>query len=422
MSDPMDHDVETTLDRWMDAIAPERAPGRLLEGTFARTMTTSQDRPVPWRRIRIGARPTASFASVAWIVLIVILGIAIVAIALLAGGGPPLLTEASPSATATDTATRSSSPSPPPSPSGQTPIAVTPEATITVERPLFMATDGTAPWLITEAGEVLRIDPTTNSIGATGQVGAAGDPFQGIAASADGVWVTDFVGRHLYRVDPRTLELASTMTTGAALKGVLTAGVDVWAADIRGGAVLRIDPETNKVAATVTVGPPGAAGPNWLGSGLGSVWVDVPNNGTVVRIDSVTNLVQATIAAPEGFTPCGGIAVGADAVWVTGCAAQKQVIVIDAATDTVRAAIQLDGFGYYPTMIDGAPWVALNREREDNGQIVRVDPATDSIDRVVVPGTTFHGGGNIVVAAGSVWVFDALHDTLIRLPLSAFAS
>ena len=49
--------------------------------------------------------------------------------------------------------------------------------------------------------------------------------------------------------------------------------------------------------------------------------------------------------------------------WVTACAEQKQLIVIDAATNTVRATVQLDGFGYYPTMIEGAPWVALNREK-----------------------------------------------------------
>ena len=111
-----------------------------------------------------------------------------------------------------------------------------------------------------------------------------------------------------------------------------------------------------------------------------------------------------------------------DAVWVTGCAEQKQLIVIDTASNTVRATIPLDGFGYYPTMIDGAPWVSLNRERADNGQIVRINPVTDSVDRVLVPGTSFHGGGNLVVAAGSVWVFDDLHAALLRLPLSAFGS
>jgi streptogramin lyase len=414
MSDPMDLDFDLTLDRWMESVAPERAPGSLLEETFARTMTTSQERPMPWRRIRIDTRPKGAYASVAWIALVVILAIAVVAVALLAGGGGPSQLLPVPSA--------KPSPSPSATPPGPPPISVTPEATITVEKPLFMGTDGTVPWLINEAGEIVRIDPATNSIGASSQIGPPGDPYQGLAADADAVWVTDWITRQIFRVDPGTLEVADTITAGSGSKGVIVTDAGVWVADTRGGAVLRIDPATNEVAASVNVGPTGAAGPNWLAAGAESVWVDVPNNGTVSRIDPVTDTVQATIDAPEGFIPCGGIAAGTNEVWVTACAEQKQLIVIDAAENTVRATIQLDGFGYYPTMIDGAPWVSLNRERADNGQIVRIDPLTDSVDRVLIPGTSFHGGGNLVVAAGSVWVFDALHNAVIRLPMSAFGS
>lgn len=419
MSDPIVRDVDQMLDRWIDAVAPERAPTSLLEGTFARTMTTSQARPVPWRQIRIGPRPKATFAPLAWVAVIVILAVAIAAVALFGGGGPPLLPVVTPSPTGTAGAT--TSPSPPASPSGPPPISVTPEATIAVENPLFMATDGTVPWLINQAGEVVRIDPAANKIGASKRIGPSGDPYQGIAADANAVWVTDWTAGHRFRVDPGTLE-ATTTTTASAFKGVIVAEPGVWLADTRGGAVVQIDPVSNLIGASVDVGPTGAAGPNWLAAGLGSVWVDIPNNSTVARIDLATDAVQATIDVPSGFIPCGGIAVGADAAWVTACAEQKQLIVIDAATNTVRATVQLDGFGYYPTMIEGAPWVALNREQADNGQIVRVNPQTDRVDRVLVPGPSFHGGGNLVVAAGSVWVFDALHGTLIRLPLSAFAS
>jgi streptogramin lyase len=417
MSDPMDRNVDLTLDRWMDAVAPERPPSSLLEGTFARTMTASQERRVPWRRVRIRPHRTTAFASIAWVAVAVAVAILVAAVAMLGGGNPPRLTEPTPSPGAT--ASPSPSPDPSPSPSGPLPISVTPEATISVAKPLFMATDGAVPWLINEAGEIVRIDPATNAIGASRRIGPPGDPYQGIAVDSNAAWVTDWVAGKLFRADPGTLEATETTTTGA-LKGVIVTDTGVWVADVRGGVVQRIDPQTMQVAATVNVGPTGPAGPNWLASGLGSVWVDVPSNATVTRVDPVTATVQATINAPEGFLPCGGITVGADAAWVTGCAEQKRLIVIDAADNTVRATVDLDGFGYYPVMIEGAPWVSLNRERADNGQIVRVNPLTDTVDRVIVPGTSFHGGGNLVVAAGSVWVFDAIHDALLRLPLSAF--
>jgi hypothetical protein len=176
MSEPMDLDLDLTLDRWMDAVAPERAPASLLEETFSRTMTTSQHRPMPWRRIRIVARPMAASRSVAWIALVVLLVIALVAVALLAGGGGPPRLVVAPSATP------SPSPSPSAPPSGPPPVSITPEATIAFEKPLFMATDGDVPWLINEAGEIVRLDPTANAIGASGQVGPPGDPYQSLAA------------------------------------------------------------------------------------------------------------------------------------------------------------------------------------------------------------------------------------------------
>ncbi len=215
MSDPIVRDVDQMLDRWIDAVAPERAPTSLLEGTFARTMTTSQARPVPWRQIRIGPRPKAAFAPLAWVAVIVILAVAIAAVALFGGGGPPLLPVVTPSPTGTAGAT--TSPSPPASPSGPPPISVTPEATIAVENPLFMATDGTVPWLINQAGEVVRIDPAANKIGASKRIGPSGDPYQGIAADANAVWVTDWTAGHRFRVDPGTLE-ATTTTTASALR------------------------------------------------------------------------------------------------------------------------------------------------------------------------------------------------------------
>jgi hypothetical protein len=111
-----------------------------------------------------------------------------------------------------------------------------------------------------------------------------------------------------------------------------------------------------------------------------------------------TNAVQATIKPPVEFVPCGGFAIGTDAVWVTGCSEQKQLIRIDPATNTVAEIIKVDGYGNYPTMINGFAWVSLDRGGARNGQIVRISRLTDSVDRVLVPGAPFGGGGNLVVA------------------------
>lgn len=55
-------------------------------------------------------------------------------------------------------------------------------------------------------------------------------------------------------------------------------------------------------------------------------------------------------------------------------------------------------------------------------QTARVAWPFSAVDRVLIPGPSFHGGGNLVVAARSVWVFDDLQSSLMRLPIAAFRS
>jgi hypothetical protein len=136
-----------------------------------------------------------------------------------------------------------------------------------------------------------------------------------------------------------------------------------------------------------------------------------------VRIDPATNLVQATIPTPT-LTPCGGFGIGTDAVWLTECASGNHVGRIDPVSNTVVANVDVGGWAD-PTMIGGVPWISVDHGKADNGQIVRINPATNSIDRVLVPGSGFGGGGGVVLG-NSVWVVDGYNDQILRLPLSAF--
>jgi YVTN family beta-propeller protein len=273
---------------------------------------------------------------------------------------------------------------------------------------------------MTDASMIVRIDPATNSVGAASQFGLTGDQWQGLAASANGLWITDWDTKRAYRIDPTSLQVVAQVQTGLALKGVMVTADAVWIADTHAGTVVRIDPKTNKVVATIQVGPTGTSGPNWLASGLGSIWVDIPNDSTVVRIDPATNRVQATIPVTT-ITPCGGFGVGPDAVWVTECASANHAARIDPASNTVVATVDLGGLGYNPAMIGGAPWISVDRGHPNDGQIVRINPATNKVDRVLVSGRTFGGGGDIVVLGSSVWVTDGYNGEVLRLPLSAFA-
>jgi streptogramin lyase len=425
----MDHDVDQALGSWMEEAAPQRAPTRLLEETFARTMRADQARPYPWHKITLPIGPAANRAR-APMVLLVLAALVVMALAVgLVGGGfratAPSTPSPSPSPIPTVAPTRD--PNIAPRASLPASIPVSAEQTIAVQGPIAMVADAGQLWVMA-AGRIDRIDPGVNAggvvpIAVSGSVtlGPTTDLYNGFAVNAAGLWATDADAAVIYRADPETLTLTASIPAGKSPKGVLATEAGVWVADVHGGAVLRIDPATNTVLTTIPVGPAGNSGPNWLADGLGSVWVDIPNNSTIARIDAVTNTVQATIHTTPSFTPCGGIAVGADAAWLTSCSATTLVARVDPTSNAIAATIDLGGFGYTPTLIDGAPWVSVDTGDATSGMLVRIDPATNAIDRVLVPGSGFGGGGDIVVAFGSVWVVDGYNNSVIRLPQDAFA-
>jgi YVTN family beta-propeller protein len=294
------------------------------------------------------------------------------------------------------------------------PIHVEPTAVIPVDAPLALASDGTSIWLFTAKSDLVRIDPRTASVAASVRLDLSPDAFQGLAGDRAGLWVTDWNGSRVERFDPQTLRSVTSIGTAAASKGVLVAGGSVWVANTRGGSVQRIDPKTNTVTATIPVGPLGPSGPNWLAVGLGSIWVSVPNTGSVVRIGLASNAVQASIPVPGPATPCGGLAAGSTAVWVTSCDGTTFVAQIDPVTNTTVGEIDLGGNGYTFAMAGDRPWISPK-----GSQLVRLDPVGHGIDRGIVPGTGFSGGGDVVVAAGSLWVIDGAANRILRLPLAA---
>ena len=115
-------------------------------------------------------------------------------------------------------------------------------------------------------------------------IGSTSDLYNGIAANAAAVWATNWTTAKLARVDPVTLKVVQ-IAAGLAPKGVLATADGVWVADTHDGSVLPVDLDTNKVGKGIMVGPAAASGPNWLASGLGSLWVGVPNNNSIVRVN-----------------------------------------------------------------------------------------------------------------------------------------
>lgn len=304
---------------------------------------------------------------------------------------------------------------------------ITPEAAIALTKPVALAFDGAVMWVLSSTGEISRIDPATNKVSAPTMV-APGWTWGGFGVNAAGLWLGDFDANLVYRIDPVSLAVVAKIPVAANPDGTSVTADAVWIAQHRGGSVTRIDPSTNK-AVTIVIGHQGPSGPHDIGFGAGSVWVsagDTVNDGgpggAVVRIDPTTNKVQATIKIPANASACGGFAISDQAVWMDSCANQNVMVRIDPSTNQVVATVDLGGFGGPPILMDGVPWVLVMKTDggSDPARLVRIDPATNLVDRVFSLGDTFRSE-RLLVALGSVWTTNWSNDQVLRLPLAAFA-
>jgi DNA-binding beta-propeller fold protein YncE len=289
-----------------------------------------------------------------------------------------------------------------------------PATAIQIPAPSELAVEGSTVWAIAGT-DVARIDVATNKVT---MLGVSTEELDDLAATPTAIWVADFDGSQVLKIDPATGKVIDRIATGAAT-GVLPVSGAIWVTNHHEGSVTRIDPKTDKPIGTVVVGKIGVDGPQQLAEGAGSVWVDESNLDEVIRMDPATGAVVAHIPVGEHFSACGGLAATPSAVWVTGCHATTAVIRIDPATNTVVATVNLRGFAADPVIIDGAVWVPIGGDGYIH-ELVRIDPATNLIDRELPLDALVDIGGS-AIAGGDLWIGN-FTNAILRVPLSELST
>lgn len=246
-------------------------------------------------------------------------------------------------------------------------------------------------WAATNHG-LVRLDPKSMKVDDIDQV-----PRFGLAADKQAVWMTVFDSGDTSRLDAATATQTANVQLSGNPESIALFGDSVWVAQHRGGSVTRLEEPSGKIAAVIEVGATGFGGPHGIVADKGAVWVGVHNNQSVVRIDPATNTVVAKIKT--NTSPCGPIAVTPDAVWGSTCFDDHFAIRIDPRTNTLVAEIDLGGFNGGPIVVDGYPWFPVAN------QLVRLDPATNRVDRIVrfAKSAEFAAYGT-VLGFDSVWI------------------
>ncbi len=200
-------------------------------------------------------------------------------------------------------------------------------ASIALDQPcVSLAIGGGAVWLRTIEGDVIRIDPETNRVAATIDVGTG--EFGNVAFGASGVWVTTFYEDTVSRLDPATNQVTAKIIVGNNPEGITITPEAVWVSNHRGGSLSRVDPATNTVVKTIRVGPPGSGGPKDIVIAGGDLWTSIPNRTSVVRVDPDTQAVVKEFS----FFGLGGLITNGTSVFVP---ADDQLAEIDPRKDVV---------------------------------------------------------------------------------------
>jgi streptogramin lyase len=170
-----------------------------------------------------------------------------------------------------------------------------------------ITTGGDSVWLVTAAGTLSRIDPSSNAARQSIQLPAGSFNaryYEGI------VWVTRAGGAEVTAVDAASGATLASITTGPGPRFLSAGDGSVWTLNQGDGSLTRIDVATRQVSARLALGTPGHGGD--IGVGSGFVF-------TTMAGTPLTATRAATASVERQWLGRGGdsLAVAPDAVWLT---------------------------------------------------------------------------------------------------------
>jgi YVTN family beta-propeller protein len=226
-----------------------------------------------------------------------------------------------------------------------------------------------------------------------------------VAFGSGSLWVANLDDQSISRIDPGTLRTVRTFPVGGPPTGLAAANGRVWvvssSASSSSVSVSRIDPRFDEIGRTARVGNLVPGGPGAVAARAGTLWV-APSSGSLARLDLRTGRIAEQLDPNAGPA---GIALGADAVWVTDAEANN-VTRVD-PTGLVKSLAVGDG----PSGIavgEGGVWVADTLD----DAIVRIDPSTKAVTAMIPVG---HSPTGVSLGAGSVWVANSGDGTVTRI-------
>jgi YVTN family beta-propeller protein len=218
---------------------------------------------------------------------------------------------------------------------------------------------------------------------------------KGLAVTRDGVWMTSANDERLYRIDPATNQVVSTLEIPSHVEGIVAVGDSLWLSRYDPDEVLRVEPSTGALTARLAFDSQPAMATD--GSAL---WIVARAGGDsrAVRIDPDSAEVIDEIAfdGSPGFA-----ALARDSLWVAP-AGGTAVLRLDLGHDHSTRVIDVGGEPRDVVAEGAVIWVGVDqRDRSRAGSVVRIDPSTARVTASVGTGRGVH---TLAAMPGELWV------------------
>lgn len=171
-------------------------------------------------------------------------------------------------------------------------------------------------------------------------------------------------------------------------------GDSVWISNNPKNNISQLDAKTNQVGAVIAVAKTPCSG---LAIAFDSVWVPICSDGSVERVDAKSRKIVASIPSGVANTE-GGITAGAGSIWMPSDAAGV-LSRIDPATNKVVSKISIPAGSFTAAFDSDSVWITSTK----NNLLTRVDAKTEKVIAKIPVGPTPRF---LATGLGAVWTLN----------------
>jgi YVTN family beta-propeller protein len=180
-------------------------------------------------------------------------------------------------------------------------------------------------------------------------------------------------------------------------------GDSVWISNNPKNNISQLDAKTNQVGAVIAVAKTPCSG---LAIAFDSVWVPICSDGSVERVDAKSRKIVASIPSGVANTE-GGITAGAGSIWIPSDAAGV-LSRIDPAANKVVSKITIPSGSYTAAFDSNSVWITSTK----NNLVTRVDAKTEKVIAKIPVGPSPRF---LATGLGAIWTLNQGDGSVSRI-------